>query len=97
MSTPTVDAGTDPVGASERRPVRARTVVLGLAALAVAVSVLVGSLTDVRVNGGAVALAVLIGAGAVLLGAGVLAAVREANGGPGGPSGPGGPGGPQNR
>lgn len=68
-----------------RRPVRARTVVFGLAALAVAVSVLLATLTDVRVNGGAVALAVLIGAGSVLLGAGVLAAVREANGGPGGP------------
>jgi hypothetical protein len=68
------------------RAIRFRTIVFGLAALAVAGVVLVATLADITVNGTAVALAVLIGAGALLLAAGVLAAVREANGGPGGPS-----------
>lgn len=73
-----------------QRRIRVRTVVLGLALLVVAVLSAVSAATDVRVDGVAVALALLIGAGLALLAGGVTAAVRESRardlGGPtGGP------------
>jgi hypothetical protein len=66
-----------------QRGVRVRTVVFGLVALAVSVTVLVSTLTSVRVDSGIVTLVVLLGAGAALLGAGIAAAVKESRGGPG--------------
>ncbi len=65
------------------RGIRVRTVVLGLIAMAVSASVLVGSLTRARLDGTLVTLVILIGAGAALLAGGIAAAVREARGGPG--------------
>jgi hypothetical protein len=73
----------DLVQDATRRGIRVRTVVFGLVALAVSVSVLVSTLTSVRVDGGVVSLIVLLGAGAALLGAGIAAAVKESRGGPG--------------
>jgi uncharacterized membrane protein len=54
-----------------------RTVVLGLIALAVSASVLLSTWGSVDVPPRAVALAVLIGAGVLLLGNGIATAVRE--------------------
>jgi hypothetical protein len=61
-----------------RRPVRGRTVVFGLVLLALAVAVLVSALTDLHVDAGSVALAVLIGAGALLVVSGIRSATRGA-------------------
>jgi len=58
-----------------------RTVVLGLVLAAVSVTSLVRLLTDVHVDDGAVALTVLIVAGLLLLGGGLLAAARDARDG----------------
>jgi hypothetical protein len=49
------------------RPVRMRTVVLGLVLLVIAGSVLVGELTDVTVDAGAILLALMIGGGVLLI------------------------------
>jgi len=49
------------------RAVRMRTVVLGLVFLVIAGAVLVGQLTDVTVNGGAIVLALMIGGGLLLI------------------------------
>jgi len=65
------------------RGVRVRTVVLGLVAMAISASVLVGSLTRARLDSTVLTLIVLIGAGVALLAGGIAAAVREARGGPG--------------
>ena len=65
------------------RGVRVRTVVVGLVAMAVSASVLVGSLTQARLDSTVLTLIVLIGAGVALLAGGIAAAVREARGGPG--------------
>jgi hypothetical protein len=73
----------DLVQDATHRGIRVRTVVFGLVALAVSVSVLVSTLTSVRVDRGVVSLVVLLGAGAALLGAGIAAAVKESRGGPG--------------
>jgi hypothetical protein len=58
--------------------VRMRTLVLGLVLLAVAATTGLRLLTDVDVDNGVVALAVLLAAGVLLLGGGVLGAAREA-------------------
>ena len=71
------------VPVSERRTLRVRTVVFGLVLLAIAGTTLVGVLTDVAVDGGAVFLVLLVLAGVALLGGGLAAAVKEARGGPG--------------
>jgi hypothetical protein len=52
---------------STNRPVRMRTVVFGLVLLVIAGAVLVGQLTDVTVDTGAVVLALMIGCGVLLL------------------------------
>lgn len=71
------------VPVSERRTLRVRTVVFGLVLLAIAGTTLVGVLTSVSVDGGAVFLVLLVLAGIALLGGGLAAAVKEAKGGPG--------------
>ena len=71
------------VPVSERPGLRVRTVVFGLVLLAIAGTTLVGVLTDVSVDGGAVFLVLLVLAGIALLGGGLAAAVKEAKGGPG--------------
>jgi predicted phage tail protein len=60
-----------------RRSVRVRTVVFGLVMMAVSVVAQVGLLTSVRIDGGVVALTLLIGAGAALLLGGLSAAIRD--------------------
>jgi len=60
-----------------RPGIRMRTVVIGLVALTISATVLLDALTALDINGGMVALAVLIGAGLLLLASGILAAVRE--------------------
>jgi len=57
--------------------IRMRTVVVGLIALAISVSVLLGTVTSIDIPAKTLALAVLLGAGALLLGSGIAAAVRE--------------------
>ena len=64
--------------APRSRAPRMRTLVLGLVLAAVSVTSLVRLLTDVRVDDGAVALAVLIVAGLLLVGGGIVAATRDA-------------------
>jgi hypothetical protein len=71
------------VPAPQRRAPRIRTVVFGLVMLAVACTAVVAGTTDVRVDGGAVALVVLVLAGVALLGGGIAAAAKESRGGPG--------------
>jgi hypothetical protein len=60
---PTAPVISEPTG----REVRMRTVVFGLVLLVIAGSVLVGQLTDVTVDAGAVLLALMIGGGVLLL------------------------------
>ena len=81
--------GTGPAGipagaVRPRRGIRVRTLVFGLVLLAISASVLVTLMSTVQVDATAVALVVLIGAGAALIAGGLAAAVREARGGPGG-------------
>jgi uncharacterized membrane protein len=57
---------------------RMRTLVLGLVLLAISGTTALRLLTDVRVDNGVVALVLLLVAGALLLGGGVLGAAREA-------------------
>lgn len=59
-----------PVETPASRGIRMRTIVFGLVLFATAVSVLLSQLTSVHVDPGAVALAVMIGAGILLLVAG---------------------------
>jgi hypothetical protein len=63
---------------SRPRGPRMRTLVLGLVLLAISVTSAVRLLTDVHVDNGVVALVLLLVAGALLLGGGVLGAAREA-------------------
>ncbi len=56
---------------------RMRTVVAGLIALAISVSVLLDRLTSIDIPAQTLALGVLIIAGVLLLGSGIAAAVRE--------------------
>jgi hypothetical protein len=57
----------DRIGATEPRAVRLRTVVFGLVLLVIAGAVLVGQLTDITVDAGAVLLALMIGGGLLLI------------------------------
>jgi hypothetical protein len=61
-----------------RRSPRMRTLVLGLVLAAVSVTTLVHLLTDVNVDGGAVALGVILVAGVLLVAGGVASATRDA-------------------
>ena len=83
MSSNPVTSNLVPTERVGGRGIRVRTVVMGLIAMAVSASVLVGSLTQARLDGALLTLVVLIGAGAALLAGGIAAAVREARGGPG--------------
>jgi hypothetical protein len=60
-----------------RRGIRMRTVVFGLVLMAVAVSVLIGQLTDITVDAGVVVLALMIGCGVLL-----IAGARRSSTGP---------------
>ena len=60
-------ASPDQTAAPEPRAVRMRTVVFGLVLLVIAGAVLVGQLTDVTVDAGAVLLALMIGGGLLLI------------------------------
>lgn len=71
MSTPTDTAS------PRRQRIRMRTVVAGLIALAVSAGLLVGDLTTHTIPARVMALAVLIGAGVLLLGNGIATAMRE--------------------
>jgi hypothetical protein len=63
------------------RGIRMRTVVLGLVLLAISATSLLRVLTDVRIDDSLVLLILLVVAGALLLGAGVASAAREARSG----------------
>jgi hypothetical protein len=63
---PTPSQAPDPEAAAHRG-IRMRTVVFGLVLLAIAGSVLVGQLTDITVDAGAVFLALMIGCGVLLI------------------------------
>jgi hypothetical protein len=78
---PPMDTPTD-APASTRRPMRLRTVVFGLVLLAVAGLSLVGALTEIRLSPALVAVAILVGAGFVLVAGGLSAALRESSGRP---------------
>ncbi len=58
-------------------PVRVRTVVAGLVALAISLAVIVSRLTNTHVDGGLVALLVVLATGAVMVATGILSAVRS--------------------
>jgi hypothetical protein len=60
------------------RGVRMRTLVFGLVLLAISVTTTIRLLTDVDLDNGIVLLVLLLVAGALLLGGGVLGAAREA-------------------
>lgn len=78
MSTPTTTPyPLSPTGTLSRPGVRMRTVVTGLVALAISTATLLNQLTEIDIPAQAVTLTILIGAGVLLLGSGVLAAVRE--------------------
>jgi hypothetical protein len=64
-----------PVG--QHPGIRMRTIVAGLVALTISATILLDALTGIDIDGGLVALAVLIGAGVLLLASGIMAAVRE--------------------
>jgi hypothetical protein len=57
----------DAFGRPGRRGVRMPTVVLGLVLLVIAVSVTIGQLTDIDIDPGAIVIAVMIGAGILLV------------------------------
>jgi hypothetical protein len=59
---------------------RLRTVVFGLVLLSVAALSLIGALTEVRLSPSLVAVAILVGAGFVLVAGGLSAALRESSG-----------------
>jgi uncharacterized membrane protein YhaH (DUF805 family) len=58
-------------------PIRVRTVVVGLVAIAISIAVIVSRLTDTHVDGGIVALLVVLTTGAVMLTTGIVNAVRS--------------------
>lgn len=68
---------TTPAPSGQRPGIRMRTIVAGLIALTISATILLDALTSIDINGGLVALAVLIGAGVLLLASGIMAAVRE--------------------
>src|SRR5689334_16614651 len=63
--------------APARRTPRMRTLVLGLVLAAVSATTLLQLLTDVNVDGGAVALGVILVAGVLLVAGGVASAARD--------------------
>ena len=68
QTAPTMsDTTYTPAEPTEPRAVRMRTVVFGLVLLVIAGAVLVGQLTDITVNAGAVLLALMIGGGVLLI------------------------------
>ncbi|HEX2805362.1 MAG TPA: hypothetical protein VHN80_04255 [Kineosporiaceae bacterium] len=78
---PATDSRVEP--ASGRRGIRVRTVVFGAVMLVISIVTLVALTTGVRVDGAAIGLTLLLGAGAILVAGGAASAVREARGGPG--------------
>jgi uncharacterized membrane protein YhaH (DUF805 family) len=58
-------------------PIRVRTVVVGLVAIAISIAVIVSRLTDTHVDGGIVALLVVLTTGAGMLTTGIVNAVRS--------------------
>jgi hypothetical protein len=66
-----------------RRGVRIGTIVFGTVMLVISVVCLLALATSVNVDGSAIGLALLLGAGAALVAGGAASAVREARGGPG--------------
>jgi hypothetical protein len=76
-----IEPGLDP--APERRGLRVRTVVFGAVMLVISIVTLVALTTGIRVDGAAIGLILLLGAGAILVAGGAASAVREARGGPG--------------
>jgi hypothetical protein len=62
---------------TQKAPIRMLTVVIGLIALAVSLSVLLDSVFSVDIPDRTLALGVLIGAGLLLLGNGIATAARE--------------------
>jgi len=77
-SVETADGETaDGADGRHRRGVRIRTVVFGLVMLALSVAGLLDVLTSLRVDGAAIGLALLVGAGAALLLGGLAAALRD--------------------
>jgi predicted phage tail protein len=69
----------DVPGGTTRRPTpRVRTIVFGAVLLVVSVLSLVALLTDVHIDGAAVALGTLVAAGVALVAGGVASARREA-------------------
>ena len=77
--TPGPEAGSVP----RRRGVRIGTIVFGAVMLVISVVCLLALTTSVQVDGTAIGLALLLGAGAALVAGGAASAVREARGGPG--------------
>jgi hypothetical protein len=82
-SAPVATPTTPPEEPEPRMPrgIRMRTVVLGLVLLAISATSLLRVLTDVRIDDSLVLLILLVVAGALLLGAGVASAAREARSG----------------
>ena len=82
---PVTDSALDPavVAAGERRGIRVRTLVFGVVMLVISIVTLITLTTAVRVDGAAIGLTLLLGAGAILVAGGAASAVREARGGPG--------------
>lgn len=72
-----LDAPAPNASRTSRPPVRMRTMVIGLVALAISVTTLLNQLTSIEIPAKAVTLTVLIGAGGLLLASGILSAVRE--------------------
>jgi hypothetical protein len=79
---PVAPAGPERPAPAGRTP-RIRTLVFGLVMLVVAGTVLAATIADLRVDGGALVLGVLVLAGVALLAGGIAAAAKEARGGPG--------------
>ena len=77
--SPGPEAGSVP----RRRGVRIGTIVFGTVMLVISVVCLLALTTSVQVDGTAIGLALLLGAGATLVAGGAASAVREARGGPG--------------
>jgi len=75
--TGTAPTGTAPTGTARNTPMRVRTVVVGLIAIAISVAVIVSRLTRTHVDGGIVALLVVLTTGAVMVTAGVVSVVRS--------------------
>jgi hypothetical protein len=81
VTTPPPAPQPGPVTAPDRAParlMRLRTVIFGLMLLAVSVLSVIGATTEVPLSASWVAVAILVGAGFVLVAGGLSAALREA-------------------